>query len=428
MPLGSYALGTSPYGSINSNAAGPAQATQVEPLVLPESIPKLPENNWEGGVEVETIYLTDVTVSESLAEDRMSLRTRPVRRISNRFTGMSQEKSKQILMSLARKGSNRLVYPIFSDKAKLTSAYTASASTISCPTSHRRFYTGARILITEEGGMAITVIRGIGSEALTIDPVSSSFSPDARVYPLIDCEIDLASTLNNITDYHVEIDFNAYEVSGLSALPSTTPSATQQFKNYPVMTVPVNWAFGQTTGMVRAGARANFDRSTVVITHGPRPQHQFNCEFLSLSRGDLWEILNFFDTRKGRARAFWVLSYMTLWELSAVTTKTITVNKGVNLEDIDDFIGHIGIVKKDGTHILATVANVEDIGNDFLITTVEDLPSLSVSDIQLITSAHLVRYTNDSMVERWTTDETCETSFQLIELLDETDVILTGVS
>lgn len=403
----------------------------VRPLTLPSVLPSALLNNWTGEVSVESTYQTDVVASAAeLAEERRSLADRPTRIMKVRFTGMSRGVSAKILGNLLRNANQRMPVPLYCDRSEVSAA--SSGTDLYCDTTSRRFFKGSRVVVWEDGDVEptsvqyTTVLKVAPDRLIVADTLSKTYPVGASVFPCIDVEISLRHTMSPLTDANVEATVAFNEVFGWSALPPTVyfnPSEFPSIDGVPVLDVPPDWNGSMQSDVLRGGSRYASGRAEIVYTAGGRPQMQHRLTYTELDRASFWKLVRFFDSRRGRARAFWVVNPSILFVPTAVSTSYIDVQAYGDATDIEDFLSYLALVDTSDVITVLGITGVTDNGDGtYRIAHDGDTSGETLSSIDLLTSAHLVRMAGDSMVERWRTDGVASVTFDMIDLLSESEV------
>lgn len=88
----------------------------------------------------------------------------------------------------------------------------------------------------------------------------------------------------------------------------------------------------------------------------------------------------------------------------------------------------------DGTTVVRYLSSLEDHDDNgsvpegsWRLNLDSTVSGLSLATIERVSSAHLVRFSKDALEERWTTNEVCSISFDLVELIGETAVVIDDI-
>ncbi len=406
---------------------------KMSPLDMPTVVPELLLHNWGDGCSVESSYLVDVVAAITDAEERRLLSHRPTRSVVVRWTGLTRSRTYKGMMSLLRHGSSRMPVPLYSDYSTVASGG-AAVKTIYCETAYRRFFAGQRCVVFdlvngEPGNIEYAIIDNVQIGYLVlITNLSNTYSQGAIVFPLMDAEVSLKDSGTFITDTLGNILFRALEVAGASAtLPtaSGTPDGFQEYNGDPIFApTPYLPNSGYVMGFARTGKAAKVGRGKITDTYGSRPKFTHKLRYRKFSREDVWDVIQFFDSRRGRFRRFWFVPPENFWNFTAAISTSVSIEAVGNIEDISDFFEHVAVIMDDGTIHIRTIDNVLDNSSTWRIDFDAEIAGLVFADVARVMPAQLVRFSKDAMRERWHTDQTCDIALNMIEVLDEDSVTL----
>jgi hypothetical protein len=399
--------------------------------------------NWRAQVDFSTTWQTDITrAHDSLAEQRTGLQERPVHSMRSLLTGMTHEEATRLLMHMHRLAKHRHPVPLFQDQTTLLAD--ASGTTLVCDTLDRSLYLGQRVAVLPRGHARIQTdvnefvdvffgeIAALSPTGITlVDPLPVTIPAGGHVYPLIDCLEILTSEFDLHTDQVPEVEIQAHELSGISTLPPSWDEDVDAyfptFEGLPIFDVHPNWRDRVRMRIAREGERYAAGLSESQDVQGDRARFGFEMDYLEATRADALKIRRFFDSRRGRLRPFWLLSPQTFWKTTGVSTTHMGIEPFGYMEDIEEFLTHVGIELTDGTTYVREIEDVQQIDTPALryriIWSSNPLPS-APTNVERVTAAHLARFDSDTLTERWHTDTTVETSLSFTELLNEASVAL----
>lgn len=406
-------------------------AIRVIPNALPSVLANIFSHNWASRCVVESAYGTDITAAAtSVAEERRAVVDRPYRTLQIRFTGFDRFELTRLSMTLARLCSQRSTpVPLVSDFSKVTA--TSSGTTIHCDTRYRRFFLNGRVLIhswdanRRPANVEYGQIQAMGVDNITLQaPLVGSFPAGSRVYPCLEAEIDLEKTMDLLSDENCDLQLTVRERSGRSALPSSVgqfvnPDGFPTHGGRPIFDVGHDWSANLRSGVYREGSKFASGRAEIISAFGARPQMERELRMILFGRDKFWKVLNFFDSRRGRMRSFWLVEPAAYFQPTVLQTTQVTVKAAGNIQDVQDFIKYVAVVKRDGTTYIRGISSVTPSGADWVIAFDAVIPSTSLADVRKVTPAYLVRLKDDSLREEWITDEHMETSLAGIEVLEE---------
>lgn len=404
------------------------QAKRLTPLELPAVLSQWLIANWGEPIQVTSEYTTDVSTAVTTNEERLQLADRPLRTQSVRLTGLNAARSAEILMSVMRLGTERQVWPLYSDHSRVTATSAGAGDQLYLDTRYRRFFLNGLIMVHDWSAAAgiqnveIHQIREIYDDHIrTYDPLTLTFNAGDRVYPLLDAELQLENSHQLVVPAYATATVEVTEVSGGSALPATVPRGDDGFSDtysgLAIFSPRADWTRGASVSVIRSGTAGSVGRARVIEVSGDRPRLEFTQDFAFLSRADWWDLHRFLDARRGRAYPFWYVAPHRLFEPVSMTSVDITVKALKNIEDVEAFIQYLGFRLYDGTQAIRGVDGVTDnLDGTWTIDFDSSLLGVTIDDVRTLTSAHLVRLASDAVTESWTTDEVVEMRVTFREL------------
>jgi hypothetical protein len=404
---------------------------------------------------MERAWQTDVTRGfDSSAEERWSLRERPVITQTVQLTGMDQNSSADLLTTFARYGQHAQPAPIYSDRTKLTQEY-SSGNRLFCDTTYRRFFLGQRIAVASRswgvqnvgGAYALAeyaTIKAITDTYIDIDNPLLSVDPysiGSLVYPLFDSEPVLNISYDRVTRGIIDGAVTWIERSAQSTLPSLLSSphvALPVFalhEGLPIFDAKMN---GQISGAVtRSGTRFQSGRGSVIDIQGELSHFNITADLRFIDRVSWWRLTSFFDTVRGRTYPFWFVNPQRLWELLSVQSTTVfrvarthywqvfDPTASVSSDGKPSWLNHFALVENDGTVNISTIVSVAEISKDVWDITVAD--PLPTSNVRRITAAHKARFDSDVLSDEWITFDVVTTQMSMMQLHDEMEVVITNL-
>ena len=402
------------------------------PPVVPEALPgalDLLVHNWSSTVRVETSFVTDVAdAAGSMAEDRRALRARPTRQVEVRWSGLGPVVSARMMQAIVRLGGFRALLPLYPDVAPTTAASSASTR-VYCDPKDRRFFAGGRVALFEvdENYHPTTVeyrtIGSVDSDGLIVNS-AVTLTSKALVVPLIDVEIRLEQQVKHATDEILDTDGLVFdEVIGPGALPGATapPAGLPAVGGLPVWDADHDWATGLLTRVVRGGEAVGSGRGLALHLRGARPVLAFGWSALGLDRANAWRLIQFFESRRGRALAFWLAAPISVFgRWAAINAASVDFVPAGNAADQAYAYKYLAIVLRDGTIHIRTITGVTDVAGPFRRVSVNVAwPVIDTAEILRVTSAHLVRFAKDALTEDWVTNAVCRFEVEMVEVLAE---------
>lgn len=421
-------------------------AGAVSPLAVPAGW-EVFLHNWIEEAVLNTRYLTDVSTSATTgAESRRGLVLKPARTLSLLWQVHSSDDNARLrmdrLLVMLRKLTNeRGPVPLYMDQRDLDQAYSAADTEIFFDTSKARFFTGARVVIVQldfcgsYASHSFHIIDSMQDDRLTFaTPLGVDVAAGSIVIPMIDCEVSLEAKYKMVTAGNIAVTMQLDEIAGASQLPalkSDMPSNAQTFDNAPIFDYLPDWISGIEKGRIRHGQKYGQGRTERVYTTSERSREWHKLNFTGLRgacaatvRDDVWRVVEFFDTRRGRLRSFWHIDHEQVWEIESIDAGGAFV--GVHeINDFADFEAElegewIGIEMNDGTMYVREAVTVQQVLTVFRITVDPALPAgLDVNDVVRIARARRTRFMSDELEERWRHSGYMGTNVELIEVLEE---------
>lgn len=409
-------------------SAGP-----VSPLAL-NTDSEIFLHNWVNNATLRSSFLNDVRISPiSGAESRRGLRIKPDRTMQLQWITNENERLDRLEVFLRRITDERFQVPIYMDQQELDQAYLSSASTINVNTRLGRFFQGARVVIVrldacnQYVGHSFHLVQTLTSTSLTFTTTLGVAVPvNSLVLPVMDCEV----LLEHETDYQAAktavTTLEVREVAGASALPalkSDNPAGFPVFDLRPIFTIEPDWIQGMKRGRSRQGDSYKQGRTELTFKAADRSRvtHEF---LLTGKRDEMWPCIEFFDTRRGRLRSFWLTDQEQTFTISAIdaTGNFVSVFEIGDFTDFNEEWDWLGLKMADGTEYVREVITVQQVLTVFRLTVNPPLPaSLNVGDVVRVARARVTRFASDELVETWNHTGYMSTRLRFIEALNERD-------
>jgi len=406
--------------------------TVETPLAAPDWNLAIPLHNWLNTVQVETSFQTVITsAADSVSEERRALLGYPGRIVSFSWTGLSRSALNKILINLRNISSGTWVAPLYPDQAPLTVAY-ASGTTLYCSTLLRRFFAGGRVVVLglgtsgEVDHFEFQTIDSVADAHLVLDgELSNTYSVGRTL--IMPC-IDVMAVLDPQIDFHTRragsVNIVAQEVVGPSLLPGWegVPSGFSTFQDIPILHIEHNWVQDLSTTFLREGSHEALGRGMVTHLRGDRARVSQTVSVL-MEREDALGLLRFFECRLGRTLPFWMPDPENVWDPLALGASSINIEPEGEFEDFEADLEYVAIRDINGDVTVREVDEIVDNSTYWTVSFTSALPvGLLLANISSVARARLVRFDSDAMEETWHTDETMETQFSVIELLEEGEV------
>lgn len=406
----------------------------VEPIDLTPEVTSWPpfyRANWRNpsAITVSNSWLTDVVVSkDEQYEERRGLWERPIRDCTVELSGLRKDDSIRLQSFCMRAGSTKQPMPLYPDRIK--TYQTSTGTLLNARVQWMRFYRGQRIALVKPDYTAWSS----GGEAIyaTIDPSGGGFDANqiflssvlpesiprnTLVFPLIDAQEVQQTSGFVITDTLSTFAFKYQEMNGMSTLPPAWNGeielTTQYAYGYPILSFRPNFAVRYGARIVRPMQKTRSGRSTLIDVDGTRPNLEFSFLVSSGSREASWEVLRFFDSRRGRLRPFFLKPSQDLMNMTAIDANSITFEAVGRMADFAEFYQYVIMTYEDGSIEIRKIDSQTD-NTIFFDTSIPDSGNVSKGNF-----CYFGRFGSDILKQIWRTDNHCQTAFSFKELVRE---------
>ena len=397
-------------------------------------------HNWASVFKIETEYSTDISKSQvTQTEDRRALASKPYRTISIKWTSLKRESLQKLLITLRKISAARMFIPLYSDQIVLVQDAIGPSTTMYCFPGKMRLFVNQRIAIVTlnedllpYGTVYLREIKDIEYNRIILKtalPFTTFKANRTIILPMIDTELILDPNIKFSSDLTAEVELDFQEVIGKSALPPTwtgLPEDSPNYQGYPIFNFEPNWERPPDLTYKREGSIEAQGRGFVVYTEGERYKLIQNFE-LFMDRDTFFNYQRFFDSRRGRQRAFWMIDLDQVWEflaISGVDNKFVDIVATGDFTHFNEELDYIGIVTKNGFYYVREVVSAQDLTNYYRITVTDSIPELQTINVKRVARARLSRFQSDISEETWVSNNQVTVSQKIIELLDETSVEL----
>lgn len=392
-------------------------------------------HNWATKAELRTSFRNTLSYSpDSGAESRRGLGVKPFRTMKLEWLvcdGADVARLERLEVLLRRIGDARFQVPIYMDQQELDASYLSTASTILVPTNRARFFPGARVVIIQidadyhPTSFTFHIIESLTNDSITfVDQLGVDVPAGSLVMPVMDCEIMLEVEADYSTARIPRVVMTVSEAPGTSQLPvlkADTPTGAETYNGYPIWFEEPDWSEGVLKGRRRYGDRSNSGRADLVTPEGDRSR-QYHSYSITGKREELWQALEFFETRRGRLRAFWHIDQDQYMQPAAIDPSGtfVSVSEVGDLTDFEEEFDYVGVVMNDGQIFVREAVTIQQVLTVFRITV--DTPiatGLSASNANRIARARLSRFESDEFIESWSHTGYMQSSIEIIEVLNE---------
>lgn len=404
-------------------------------------------HNWVDSLRLETEFLTSICRSpESVSEDRWSKRDRPVRSIKVKLTEQGDDSGNiqnarlhRLLCVLESSTEEHFKMPLFSDASCIVQDQPLQTgglpnNNIFADTRLARFYVGGGLVIVKlnpDRTVADWQFTSIDSRAganelvLADDLKFDTTRADTIIMPVICCEPELKFRISQNNCRVWQMELNMVEDYGPTALPPLQDDLPPNFDTYrgnPILRLRHDYSSPLPVELVREGEKTRLGRGTAINQRGDEPRRTYKPKFIE-ERERAWDYIRFFESRRGRARSYWVIDQTQTLEILQVDDTFIDINPvGDFLKFRDQVQGNFfGFELKDGTDYVRQIVTVQEVLGVWRLTTVEPL-GITLADndtIALAGRAFPARFREDKLVENWETLGACRFELDIITLLDE---------
>lgn len=400
----------------------------IEPILLESSYPPLIQADWIEPVTMETAWLTDISRSKAaLAEDRMIAYRRPLRTITAKVSGATAFgdglSSTLVNKMLKRLANNRNPLPIWQDRRTINLTATTGQNEVRIDTLYRRFYPGQRVGIARPDGQQINYLGGLDVVFVQIAEVLSDrivltadcpvqFDAGWDCYPMIDCDIVPRSTMDLACDAAGRTTITGLEISGCMTLPASSDEDVSTIYDYidgyPVLDVGPNWIDGVSYDIHREAEPFQSGRTQMISASGARAVEVFNFNFGPVQRADFWDLLRFFDSRRGRAHGCWIIHPQTMWTFVGSGLDYIDVRPIGYANDTPEHFTHVAGEEADGTIWIRPIsACTLETGPTRHRIHLDAISVTPTTNPVRVTAAVFCRGESDTAKETWVNEELC---------------------
>ncbi len=393
---------------------------------------------WSDTVEMATAFGTSVSQAQTLAEERKGLLSRPTRVGELSLLSLARSEAWALQMAVTRLSQADSLVPLFSDFTKITAS--AGGSVLTCDTTERRFFEGARVIVAElrnratllDFEVATIAVGGVAAGSLTLTAsLGRTYPARSRVYPAVEARLSLNGSSEVLTDENLASRLEWSEHIGPSQLPGLgavgiTPAGFSEHAGEPIMHITPDWTRHR-TGPTRIARGSRSGRGISVATWGGRPLVSKSLGWQFAKRAAAFELLRFFDSRGGRLHTFLLPSFLDDFTPLAIGTTTIDVSPNGPVFDYAHTT-HLAILMRDGTLIVREIDSVARTSVD-RITLDLALPSgILLGDVRRVSACHRVRFNRDEVTEVWKTNQDVSVACPVFEVINEKTVAVLDTS
>lgn len=392
-------------------------------------------HNWVTACRVETRFRTEIVPSrEDGTEERVAIAERPFRAVSLRWTGLDEAQQSRIVHALWRATGQRTYVPIYPDQQRTSASSPAAGSTINVPTASSRFAIGSEVLIVSRDGETRerkTVQTFDANTITTTSALANTYAAGSFVFPMILAELLPSSDHSATTRAVGKVDATFAEAFSGDAIPASadtdepgalgvdTSDANEDAPEAPVLNLSPNYVVPVSGQIQRTVDRTDLGLGSVFTARGPRGSFGWDFGYLAFTKAASSDLLEFFESRRGRLMPFYFVNPVIDWELSSIAVGHVDVTAVGNVEDLQDSLEYIAVVLNDGTVHIRKVSGVTSGGGNFAIAVAVNFPAISAGDVARVTPAHFCRFARDELTQDARTDKVSFWRVSIVEVLGE---------
>ena len=263
--------------------------------------------------------------------------------------------------------------PIYGDMALLSENAASGQSIIKGDFTDRRFFVGGRVVVVplanERGDIqdnetdalgtihVTTLQQKIGDNEFQLaDNLPTTYLANcAVVFPLI-CvhpKMSISIEQHHCRVWQVKLEFE--EKKGPTALPPASddiPPGFDVYRDIPILQPDHDYTSPLQITLLREGRQFDLGRDKETILRGDFPRYKHRIRFNEYrARG--WQYIQFFDTRRGRLRPFWLVDQENVMEVLDLQTNFIDVRQVGDFDEFQEDMEFFGFTMKDGTTYVA---------------------------------------------------------------------------
>ena len=284
--------------------------------------------DWESGITERLIWATDVLQSESLVEQRRSLRIAPRREFEAPIIAEGRERQ-YLDLALFGWGSRTWALPVWHEIQMLAVDLPAGSMSIPCATVDLEFHVGGLALLRTESAFATEVVEidSVGPTGLALKRATQSAWPaGARLYPARSAQLREAPTLTRRTDRLMTFEVT-FRVLDPSDVPPAAPVTL--YRGRPVLEARPDESEELTAQYARMLSELDSGMAAPLRTDiGARALPVMSQRWLGLGRTERAAYRALLYYLRGRQRAVWVPTHaddLTLIDAVGATTTTLDI-------------------------------------------------------------------------------------------------------
>lgn len=243
------------------------------------------------------------------------------------------------------------------------------------------------------------------------------------VMPVMESELALTGQVQGRTDTVFEVPHEAIESAGVSALdptisPGLIPAWCYSSGGYPILSTEHDWKTVMVNSPTRGGERVQTGIGSIVQAFGSLPGDAYTLSLLATTREDCFRLLEFFDSRAGRAHPFWLPAPAPYLTATTAAGTSVVVAKAITSQDWESHKNLAVRVLATGVWSRHAITSVVVGVSDVTLTVTPALPAGGPSGLD-IRFCYLLRFSSDELEVSWITNDKLTCSLGCEELVNE---------
>lgn len=371
--------------------------------------------DWSRGFLERLEWLTDVLTSYDGTEQRVALRQTPRRSFEFEFTADTAKARRKLEALLWSWGALTWACPVWTDGSRLSSGLAAGSSSIAIATTNLDYYAGGlAMILTDSDTFEIVEIQALSSGSLTLArPTDKTWPSSAYIYPV---RVGYLEEKQRLSRFNGDI---ATGIVRFSLIDTTThPAASETtYRSYPVLELPPVWSRDLTTDYVRKLEAIDFGTGKFSQEDEAGIPFTIQSHHWTLTTKALVDSFrSFLFSRKGKARALWVPSFMPDLNVAAQITSvatTIDVEHCFYTQYVrpaNENRQDIRIKLRNGSIYYRRITGSSEVSSTVERLTIDSALGVTVNpeDIEIVSFMAFGRLDSDSVELSWWTDSVAE--------------------
>lgn len=410
-------------------------------------------HNYSDVFEIETTFRTSISrAAESLSEDRTQLFQRPRRTVDVRWsekgldnvTTGGKTNLMELIQALRTWKTEDWMIPLSSDEACITEAASGGQPVVKGDFSRRRFFIGGRVAVvktlgdrgdvqTPEGvlsGVHVTTIadKTDDNEYVLQDNLPFDVEPfRAFMVPLICTHPRLLDTIDKVHGRLWDLNMEFEERGGPTAIPPLVddiPAGFDVYRNMPIFRADHDYNRPLQIEVLQEGVQRELGRGKITAPRGDTSRVKHRIRIVG-DREYAWPYIEFFESRRGRLRVFWLIDQEDLFQVTDIETNFIDVKKLGDFTEFEKDNEFFGFMLSDGSCYVREIISIADLPTAWRLSVADTLPAgLDFQDVKMAGRARNTRMIEDSLKERWSNNNVVRMEVPTISTLEEKDVTL----